>query len=184
MTTTLTTVVGTTKETKTIPLNKLAAVTSSDRKIYAWFNRTVTSEQYVSATNRNNYTVVPGMRLGLGDAPGVYSYFVNQETFDLVLPKGLSYEGQLDSMTIDVWQLLNTVSEADGKTRLSFKYTHPFYTNLGRNFLPKLKVDRKVITGTGATVLMENYRVNVRNYDKTDLTDPESKTQSYTFDDF
>ena len=185
VTTTLTTVVGTTKETKTTPLNKLAVVPARTNKIHIWFSESQTVDRYVSATNDNNYTVVPGMSLGWGATLTTEYYFVNQETFDLVLPKGLSYEGQLDDATKDLFQLVNTVSEADGKTRLSFKSTHPFYTTWGQIiFHPKLKVDRKVLTGTGVTVLMENYRVNVRNYDKTDLTHPESKSKSYYFDIF
>ena len=185
VTTTLTTVVGTTKETKITPLNKLAVVPARTNKIYTWFSEVMTDNQYVSATNGNNYTVVPGMTLGFGHARGLDSYFINQETFDLVLPKGISYGGQLDDVTKDFWQLVHTVSEADGKTRLSFKSTHPFYYTWGaRIFHPKLKVDRKVITGTGATVWMENYRANVRNYDKTDLTDPKIKSKLYYFDIF
>ena len=138
MTTTLTAVVGTTKETKTTPLNKLAVDPAPTKKMHSFFNETQTESQYVSATNRNNYTVVPGMSLGWGHARGFDNYFINQETFDLVLPKGLSYEGQLDDATKDLWQLVHTVSEADGKTRLSFKSTHPFYASFGKKFLHKL----------------------------------------------
>jgi len=83
VTTTLTAVVGTTKETKTTPLNKLAIVSESADEIYTWFNGVQTESQYVSATNDNNYTVVPGMSLGWGNARRLNNYFINHFDFTL-----------------------------------------------------------------------------------------------------
>ena len=131
------------------------------REMNAWFNAGSSVPGFEAATTNNDYTVVPGMNFNNLIPGGAMPAYVEAVTFEMVLPKGISYQGL--AAYENNFEKLSETTDANGETTLKFKRTNPYYGGAFR-FNPKLKVDTTVYTESYGKVNIKNYNVQLRNY--------------------
>ncbi|MFV8064809.1 thrombospondin type 3 repeat-containing protein, partial [Streptococcus pluranimalium] len=140
-----------------------------NNKTYDWFSTILVPLEHQTANDKNNFTVVPGLGLEHIGTSGFYNY-VETETVDLVLPKGVSFTGEMADGTSEggnqtaKWSVINTVNEADGSTRITFKQNYAV-AHIGHAIFPKLKIDNSLIVGNSGNIpiKIENHLITYRN---------------------
>ena len=131
------------------------------REMNTWFNAGSSVPGFEAATTNNDYTVVAGMNFNNLIPGGSMPAYVDAVTFDMVLPKGISYQGL--AAYENNFEKLSETTDANGETTLKFKRTNPYYGGTFK-FNPKLKVDTTVYTDSYGKVFIKNYNVQLRNY--------------------
>ena len=131
------------------------------REMNTWFNAGSSVPGFEAATTNNDYTVVAGMNFNNLIPGGSMPAYVDAVTFDMVLPKGISYQGL--AAYENNFEKLSETTDANGETTLKFKRTNPYYGGTFK-FNPKLKVDTTVYTESYGKVFIKNYNVQLRNY--------------------
>ena len=131
------------------------------REMNTWFNAGSSVPGFEAATTNNDYTVVAGMNFNNLIPGGSMPAYVDAVTFDMVLPKGISYQGL--ATYENNFEKLSETTDANGETTLKFKRTNPYYGGTFK-FNPKLKVDTTVYTESYGKVFIKNYNVQLRNY--------------------
>ena len=124
------------------------------RQMYTWFSASASPNPV--ATTDNDYTAVLGMLINYSP---LKTQFTDRSSFDLVLPKGVSYVEHNGNY----FKVVSSVTQEDGSTRVSFVSTKGWNKYL-LDFLPKIKIDRSIVTGDSARIAFENYAVTLRNH--------------------
>jgi len=132
----------------------------ADRTLNLWFNSVTSVPGFETANTNNDYTVVLGITINNTAQSTLAPMFVNSVTFDMVLPKGISYQGM--ARYESNFEKISESTDADGVTTIKFKRSNPYYGTTFR-FNPKLKVDTTVYTESTGKVHIKDYTVQLRN---------------------
>ncbi|MDO4872779.1 MAG: Ig-like domain-containing protein [Carnobacterium sp.] len=133
----------------------------ANRTLNLWFNSVTSVPGFETANTNNGYTVVLGITINNSSQSTLAPMFVDSVTFDMVLPKGIRYEGM--ARYENNFEKISESTDASGVTTIKFKRNNPYYGTTFR-FNPKLKVDTNIYTESTGEIHIKDYTVQLRNY--------------------
>ncbi|MGT2965136.1 Rib/alpha-like domain-containing protein [Streptococcus acidominimus] len=163
-------------------LSKLSVPDFVQGNIGTYFVSSHISPELQQATTNNGYQAMLGMGLSVNltsDNKTFGPLLVENHTFDLVLPNGVSFIGFSDKEAA-IFEKLSETTETNGTTRVSFKVKEA-YSGAFLGFFQKVQVDRSVVTGSSAIARLENQRMTLRNYEQPYALRPQVVRQNYPF---